>query len=230
MIFNVYRYNPSEESGPSLKRYEVDPSEIKGIMLLDALEHLKLREPSLAFRRSCGAGVCGSDGMNINGRNGLACMTRLSDLPNEVTLRPLPSMPVIRDLAVDLSGFYNQFESIKPYLHAKPPTSGKEHSMSIGQEQAMDGLTDCILCACCSSMCPSYWWNPTQFVGPAGLLWACRFVMDSRDMAREQRLRELDDLYRLYRCRSIMNCVSVCPKGLDPALAIEKLRCEISSL
>lgn len=224
MIFEIYRYQGDSESSPSYARYEVDIKDIRGIMLLDALEHIKVLDSSLAFRRSCGSGVCGSDGMNINGKNGLACMTRLSDLPNKVIIRPLPSMPVIKDLVVDLSGFYKQFESVQPYLNPKKSLGEKEHLVSIAEDEEISGLLDCILCACCTSMCPSYWWNPSRFVGPAGLLWACRFIMDSRDMSTEDRLESLDDLYRLYRCRSIMNCVAVCPKGLNPNEAISKIR------
>ena len=229
MIFHIYRYNPATDTQPYWERYEVDRKEINGVMLLNALEHLKLSDPTLAFRRSCGAGVCGSDGMNINGTNGLACMTPLASLSDEVTINPLPGMPVIRDLVVDLSGFYKQFHSIKPYVEAGK-CGEREQKVLPMEAEALEGVVDCILCACCSAMCPSYWWNPSKFVGPAGLLWACRFVLDQRDMLREERLRELDDLYRLYRCRSIMNCVAVCPKGLNPNAAITTLRTMIREL
>ena len=223
MIFHIYRYNPEVDTEPYYTHHTVNREEIDGVMVLHALEHLKLRDQNFAFRRSCGAGVCGSDGMNINGTNMLACMTPLASLPDEVTIHPLPGMPVVRDLVVDLSGFYEQFHSIKPYLVSNV-ASDKEHTILPEDANKLDGLIECILCACCSSMCPSYWWNPTKFVGPAGLLWACRFVLDSRDMIQASRLAELDDLYRLYRCRSIMNCVAVCPKGLNPNQAIETLR------
>ena len=177
----------------------------------------------MSFRRSCGGGVCGSDGVNINGRNSLACVTAIKDLPEKVTIRPLPGMPVIRDLIVDLEQFYKQYESVKPYLQSSANPE-KEHIQSIEQRDQLDGLYECILCACCSTSCPSFWWNPDKFVGPAGLLTAARFVLDSRDDQTEERLKDLDDLYRLYRCRSIMNCTTVCPKGLDPNAAISSIR------
>lgn len=227
MQVTIYRYNPDCDQKPSYKTYDVDTSKISGIMLLDILEYIKANlDDSLAFRRSCGGGVCGSDGININGRNSLACVTPFKDLPEKVTLRPLPGMPIIRDLIVNLDQFYAQYESVKPYLqsHSSPE---KEHIQSIEQRDQLDGLYECILCACCSSSCPSFWWNPDKFVGPAGLLAAARFVLDSRDDEKESRLKDLDDLYRLYRCRSIMNCTTVCPKGLNPNEAISKIRDEM---
>lgn len=225
MILHIHRYNPEVDKEPYLQKYTIDPQNIPGGMLLHALEYIKSTiDPSLAFRRSCGAGVCGSDGMNIQGTNGLACITPLATLPENTTIYPLPGMPVIRDLVVDLSGFYDQFHSIKPYVEASEHPIERENIMTQQEAQDLDGVIECILCACCSSMCPSYWWNPKRFVGPAGLLWACRFVLDRRDMHRAQRLKDLDDLYRLYRCRSIMNCVAVCPKGLNPNQAIMTLR------
>jgi succinate dehydrogenase / fumarate reductase iron-sulfur subunit len=227
MQVTIYRYNPDCDQKPSYKTYDVDTSKISGIMLLDILEYIKANlDDSLAFRRSCGGGVCGSDGININGRNSLACVTPFKDLPEKVTLRPLPGMPIIRDLIVNLDQFYAQYESVKPYLqsHSHPE---KEYIQSIEQRDQLDGLYECILCACCSSSCPSFWWNPDKFVGPAGLLAAARFVLDSRDDEKESRLKDLDDLYRLYRCRSIMNCTTVCPKGLNPNEAISKIRDEM---
>ncbi len=221
---SIYRYNPETDKKPRMQSLEVDSSEVKGIMLLDLLKAAKDHDPTITFRFSCGAGICGSDGMNINGRNGLACMTQLKTLGDKIILRPLPGMPVIRDLLVDMNLFYRQYHSIKPYLQAEPPKDGKEHKQSISQRRQLDGLYECILCACCSTACPSWWWNPDKFVGPAGLLWACRFIVDSRDMKESERLEDLEGLYRLYRCRGIMNCASVCPKGLNPSAAIASVR------
>lgn len=220
----IQRFDPAHDKKPYLKHYEVDLSEVSGVMLLDALEHLKSQDPSLAFRRSCGGGVCGSDGMNINGKNGLACVTQLADLPEKVVLRPLPSMPIIRDLIVDLTRFYKQYESVKPWLVGQPDADDKEQLQSPAQRAELDGLYECILCACCTTSCPSYWWNPEKFAGPAALLWACRFIMDSRDVTKADRLAALEGLYALYRCRSIMNCTNVCPKSLNPAESIAKVR------
>ena len=222
--FSIYRYNPDADKKPRMQTYEIPREQINGIMLLDALEALKVQDDSLSFRRSCGGGVCGSDGMNINGKNGLACTTPLTSLPSKITLRPLPGMPVIRDLVVDLSQFYKQYESIKPYLQTKNEPADKEYKQSIDERAKLDGLYECILCACCSASCPSFWWNPDKFVGPAGLLWACRFILDSRDVKTAERIKDLEGLYRLYRCRNIMNCTDVCPKGLDPNAAITKIR------
>ena len=228
MQINIYRFNPETDQKPYMKSYNVDPKKIKGIMLLDALEDIKTQDPSLGFRRSCGGGVCGSDGMNINGTNGLACMTTLESLPEKIDIRPLPGFPVIRDLVVDMSNFYKQYEKIKPYLRYKSKLPEKEFIQSSSERKLLDGLYECILCACCSSSCPSYWWNPDKFVGPAGLLWACRFVMDSRDSTTQERLDQLAGLYELYRCRTIMNCATVCPKGLNPGGAIAKLRSKMT--
>ena len=217
----VYRYNPDADSKPYDQSYMIDPKDCGGIMLLDALELIKQHDSSLSFRRSCGGGICGSDGMNINGRNGLACMTPLSSLPQKTVIRPLSGMPVIRDLIVDMSQFMKNYESVKPFLQ---PSSGalpeKEQLQSIDERKLLDGLYECILCACCTSSCPSAWWNPDKFLGPAALLWACRFILDSRDMSQQERLEDLQGLYKLFRCRSIMSCTQVCPKGLNPNKAI----------
>lgn len=221
---SIYRYNPDDDQKPYMKDYQVDTDSFHGLMLLDALEAIKAQDPTLAFRRSCGGGVCGSDGMNINGKNGLACIQTLADLPDRIVLRPLPGFPVIRDLIVDMKQFYKQYESVKPYLQNDEPLPATERLQTPEQQSALDGLYECILCACCSSSCPSYWWNPDKFVGPAGLLWACRFIVDNRDTSTEERLKDLEGLYRLFRCRSIMNCVDVCPKGLNPTKAIGKIR------
>jgi succinate dehydrogenase / fumarate reductase iron-sulfur subunit len=224
----IQRYNPEVDKKPYLQSFNLNPKELDGIMLLDALEFLKTKDPSLSFRRSCGGGVCGSDGMNINGKNGLACVTQISHLPDKVVLRPLPSMPIVRDLIVDLTQFYNQYNSVKPWL-VGDNSSNIENIQSIDERKKLDGLYECILCACCTTSCPSYWWNPDKFAGPAALLWACRFIVDSRDTTKEDRLKALEGLYALYRCRSIMNCTNSCPKGLDPAGAIADIRREVIS-
>ena len=222
MRFRIYRYDPELDGEPYLQELTLDPP---GSMLLDALEALKEeQDPSLTYRRSCREGVCGSDAMNINGRNGLACITPLADLKEPVTLRPLPGQPVIRDLVVDLSGFYAQYRAIAPYLQNDTPTPEHERRQTPAERAELDGLYECILCGCCSAACPSYWWNPDRFLGPAALLQARRFLADSRDTADGSRLDALDDAYKLFRCRSIMNCAEVCPKGLNPTAAIGELR------
>jgi succinate dehydrogenase / fumarate reductase iron-sulfur subunit len=189
-------------------------------MLLAALVRLKAQDESLSFRRSCGEGVCGSDGMNINGRNGLACITPLDDLRQPVVLRPMPGLPVIRDLIVDMTQFFQQYRNVKPYMIFKDPEPEVEFLQSPEDRDKLDGLYECVLCACCSTSCPSFWWNPDRFMGPAALLQAYRFLADSRDQATEERLESLEGPFRLFRCRSIMNCVDVCPKGLNPTRAI----------
>ena len=193
-------------------------------MLLDALLKLKSVDETLSFRRSCREGVCGSDAMNINGKNGLACLTNLNDLPQKIVLRPLPGLPVVRDLICDFTQFFNQYHSIKPYLINDTPPPEKERLQSPEERDELDGLYECILCASCSTSCPSFWWNPDKFVGPAGLLQAYRFIADSRDEATGERLDNLEDPYRLFRCHTIMNCVDVCPKGLNPTKAIGKIK------
>jgi succinate dehydrogenase / fumarate reductase, iron-sulfur subunit len=224
MQFSIYRYDPEIDKKPYMQDYTLTLEAGKDMMLLDALESLKEQDQSLTFRRSCREGVCGSDGMNINGKNGLACVTLLSSLKSPVVLRPLPGFPVIRDLVVDMQPFYRQYEKAQPYLinNTEPPV--QERLQSPEQREKLDGLYECILCACCTSACPSYWWNPDKFLGPAALLWLCRFLVDNRDEAKEQRLAELNDLFSLFRCRTIMNCTSVCPKGLNPAKAIGHIR------
>jgi succinate dehydrogenase / fumarate reductase iron-sulfur subunit len=222
MRFSIYRYNPEADSGPRMQDYELDVHE--GMMLLEVLNLLKEQDESLSFRRSCGEGVCGSDAMNINGRNGLACITPASSLGGHVVLRPLPGRPVIRDLIVDLSQFYKQYRAVKPWLQNDEPEPELERLQTPAQREQLDGLYECILCACCTTACPSFWWNPERFLGPAALLQACRFVADSRDRATEQRLDMLDDAYKLFRCHSIMNCTDVCPKGLNPTQAIGRIK------
>jgi succinate dehydrogenase / fumarate reductase iron-sulfur subunit len=223
MKLSVYRYDPDKDERPYMQDYEV---KLDGgdRMLLDALVKAKVQDDSLSFRRSCREGVCGSDAMNINGKNGLACVTKIADLPGHVTLRPLPGLPVIRDLIVDMTQFFKQYHSIKPYVinHDAPPE--RERLQSPKDREELDGLYECILCACCSTACPSFWWNPDKFVGPAGLLQAYRFIADTRDQATAERLDNLEDPYRLFRCHTIMNCVDVCPKGLNPTRAISKIK------
>lgn len=223
MRFSIYRYNPETDSKPHMQDYELD-IDAGNMMLLDAILLLKAQDETLSVRRSCREGVCGSDAMNINGRNGLACVTPLSGLKQPIELRPLPGLPVVRDLVVDLSQFYKQYRSIKPYLINNEPEPEIERLQSPEDREELDGLYECILCACCSTACPSFWWNPDKFVGPAGLLQAYRFIVDTRDQATNERLDNLEDPYRLFRCHSIMNCVDVCPKGLNPTKAIGKIK------
>jgi succinate dehydrogenase / fumarate reductase iron-sulfur subunit len=221
--FHIYRYDPDADEKPRMQviELEVGPSDR---MLLDVLTRLKAIDPSLSFRRSCREGICGSDAMNINGRNGLACVTNMRSLPNTVILKPLPGLPVIRDLFVDMTGFFKQYHSIKPWLLNDDPPPERERLQSPEARDDLNGLYECILCACCSSACPSFWWNPDKYVGPAGLLQAYRFLVDSRDQASSERLDDLQDPYRLFRCRTILNCTDVCPKGLNPALAIGRIK------
>jgi succinate dehydrogenase / fumarate reductase, iron-sulfur subunit len=222
--FEIYRYDPDKDEKPYMQKLQVtlQPSDR---MLLDALIRIKSEvDDSLSLRRSCREGVCGSDAMNINGKNGLACVTNVRDLKEPIVLRPIPGLPVIRDLIVDMSQFFKQYHSIKPYLINDTPPPEKERLQSPEEREELDGLYECILCACCSTACPSFWWNPDKFVGPAGLLQAYRFIADSRDQATGERLDNLNDPYRLFRCHTIMNCVDVCPKNLNPTLAIGKIK------
>ena len=223
MKFSIYRFNPETDSKPRMQDYEL-PDDCGAIMLLDALLLLKQQDDSLSFRRSCREGVCGSDGMNINGRNGLACILPLHELKQPITLRPLPGLPVIRDLVVDLTQFFNQYRTVKPWLINKDPEPEIERLQTPEERARLDGLYECVLCACCSTACPSFWWNPDRFLGPAALLQASRFLNDSRDQAAGGRLDDLDDPYRLFRCHTIMNCTDVCPKGLNPSQAIGHIR------
>jgi succinate dehydrogenase / fumarate reductase iron-sulfur subunit len=223
MQFRIYRYDPDKDAKPYMQDYDLEP-EPSDRMLLDMLIRIKAQDDSLSLRRSCREGVCGSDAMNINGKNGLACITPLTGLKQPVELRPLPGLPVIRDLIVDMSQFFKQYHSIKPYLANNDPPPEKERLQTPEERTALDGLYECILCACCTTACPSFWWNPDKFVGPAGLLQAYRFLADSRDQATGERLDNLEDPYRLFRCHSIMNCVDVCPKGLNPTAAIGRIK------
>jgi len=226
MLVSVYRYDPAKDAEPYMQDIQVEIPEGKDLMVLDVLELLKEQDPSVAYRRSCREGVCGSDGVNMNGRNGLACVTPISEIApaGKLVVRPLPGLPVIRDLIVDMDQFYRQYEKVEPYLQndEQPPT--QERLQSPEEREKLDGLYECILCACCSTSCPSFWWNPDKFIGPAGLLQAYRFLADSRDTETESRLARLEDPFSVFRCRGIMNCVNVCPKGLNPTRAIGKIR------
>lgn len=229
MKLSVSRYNPERDAKPYMQEYEIELLETDH-MLLDVILRLKQQDETLTFRRSCREGVCGSDAMNINGRNGLACVTPVRALQEPVVLRPLPSFPIIRDLVVDMTNFFKQYHSISPYLVNGEPPPEKERLQSPRERDMLNGAYECILCGCCSSQCPSFWWNPDKFVGPAGLIQAYRFIVDSRDHATEQRLNDLNDAYRLFRCRTIMNCAEVCPKGLEPSHAIEEIRLRMAKL
>ena len=225
LTVSVYRYNPESDREPSMHEVQLDTGG-RDLMVLDVLELLKVQDPSLTFRRSCREGVCGSDGVNMNGKNGLACITPLSSIVrnDRLVIRPLPGLPVIRDLVVDMTMFYRQYEKVKPYLINDEPAPAIERLQSIEERARLDGLYECILCACCSTACPSFWWNPDRFIGPSGLLQAYRFLIDSRDTATGERLAELDDPYSVFRCHGIQNCVAVCPKGLNPTQAIGHIR------
>ncbi|MBI5041668.1 MAG: succinate dehydrogenase iron-sulfur subunit [Gammaproteobacteria bacterium] len=225
MRFSIYRFDPDKDSQPYMQDYVLDEAKIwPGMMLLDALLELKAQDETLSFRRSCQEGVCGSDGMNINGRNGLACITPLASLKTPIELRPMPAQPVIRDLIVDLTQFYTQYRAAKPYLINEDPEPEVERLQSPAEREQLDGLYECILCACCSTSCPSFWWNPDKFLGPAALLQSWRFLADSRDQATDLRLDELEGPFKLFRCHTIMNCVEVCPKGLNPTRAIGRIK------
>ncbi|EGG95591.1 Succinate dehydrogenase iron-sulfur protein [gamma proteobacterium IMCC1989] len=222
----VYRYNPETDQAPHMQMFEIETNG-RDYMVLDILELLKANQDNgLVFRRSCREGVCGSDGMNINGKNGLACITPLSECVKNDTLvlRPLPGLPVIRDLVIDMSQFYAQYRKIEPFLQNDEPVQGIERLQSPEEREKLDGLYECILCACCSTSCPSFWWNPDKFIGPAGLLQSYRFLADSRDNATDKRLDNLRDPFSVFRCHGIQNCVSVCPKGLNPTKAIGHIR------
>ncbi len=223
---SLYRYNPETDEAPYMQDFSVDTGG-RDLMVLDVLELIKSDyDGSVTYRRSCREGVCGSDGLNMNGKNGLACITPLSESikGEKLVIRPLPGLPVIRDLVVDMSLFYAQYEKVQPYLQNPTPAPAIERLQSPEERAQLDGLYECILCACCSTSCPSFWWNPDRFVGPAGLLQAYRFLADSRDTATEDRLASLDDPFSVFRCHGIQNCVNVCPKGLNPTKAIGHIR------
>ena len=225
---NIYRYNPETDKFPYMQKFNFEMPD-RDIMVLELLNSLKESDPTISYRRSCREGVCGSDGMSINGKNGLACITPVSEVAkgNKLELRPLPGLPVVRDLVVDMTEFYAQYEKIKPFLQNDTPPPNQERLQSPSDRDKLDGLYECILCACCSGSCPSYWWNPDKFLGPATLLASYRFVVDSRDKKKEERLDDLQDPYKVFRCRSISNCSYVCPKGLNPTHAIGHLKHEM---
>lgn len=225
--FQVYRWDPDNAGKPNYQSYDVDINSC-GPMMLDVLFKIKdEQDHTLSFRRSCREGICGSCAMNINGTNGLACLTKVERDPAKASrIAPLPHMFVVKDLVVDMSNFYAQYKSIKPYLQKKEEAKvgGGEYPQSKADRNKLDGLYECILCACCSTACPSYWWNEDKYLGPAVLLQAYRWVIDSRDDFTKERLAQLDDAYKLYRCHTIMNCAKVCPKGLNPGKAIAKIK------
>ena len=224
MKFRIYRYNPDIDKKPYMQDFELTEVE-PGMMLLTALLKIKdTMDESLSFRRSCGEGVCGSDGMNINGINGLACITPVASLKQPIEVSPLPGLPVIRDLIVDMDQFYQNYREVKPYLIVNDPMPEVELPQTPQQREKLDGLYECILCACCSTQCPSFWWNPDKYLGPAALLQASRFIEDSRDQATEERLSALEGPFKLFRCHTIMSCVQVCPKGLNPTKAINDIK------
>ncbi|MDZ4141908.1 MAG: succinate dehydrogenase iron-sulfur subunit [Methylotenera sp.] len=223
MKFSIYRYNPDVDKKPYMQDYDIALGD-GDQMLLDALIRIKDLDDSLSLRKSCREGVCGSDSMNINGKNGLACITKLSELQEPVVLRPMPGLPVIRDLVVDMTQFFEHYNSVKPYLVNNDPVPENERLQSPEDRAKLDGLYECILCGACTTSCPSFWWNPETFVGPAGLMQAYRFMVDSRDQALDERLENLEEPDRLYRCHNIMNCVEVCPKKLNPNAAIAKIK------
>lgn len=221
--FQIYRFNPDVDKKPYMQDYSIELND-EDNMLLDGLMRLKEQDDTLTMRKSCREGVCGSDSMNINGKNGLACITKIADLEQPIVLRPMPGLPVIRDLVVDMTQFFDAYNSVKPYLINNDPLPEAERLQSPEDRAKLDGMYECILCGACTTSCPSFWWNPDKFVGPAGLMQANRFIMDSRDQATEERLENLEDPYRLYRCHNIMNCVEVCPKKLNPNAAIANIK------
>ena len=223
--FRIYRFNPEASDAPRIDSYEVDMASC-GPMVLDALIKIKNEiDPTLSFRRSCREGICGSCAMNIDGTNTLACTTACNDVKGEVKIYPLPHMPVVKDLIPDLTNFYAQYAAVKPWLQTRTPAPpDRERLQTPVEQEKIDRPSACILCACCSTSCPSYWWNSDRFLGPAALLAAYRWIIDSRDEARGERLDELEDPFRLYRCHTIMNCTQVCPKDLNPAKAIAEIK------
>ena len=224
-VFRVYRWDPDSGNNPRMDTYEIDLDKC-GPMVLDAIIYIKNElDTTLTFRRSCREGICGSCAMNIGGTNTLACIIAIEDIKGDISIYPLPHMPVIKDLVPDMTNFYAQYASIKPWIQTQsPPPPDRERLQSKDERAELDGLYECILCACCSTSCPSYWWNSDRYLGPATLLQAYRWIADSRDENTGERLDELEDPFRLYRCHTIMNCTSTCPKGLNPAKAIGKIK------
>ena len=224
-VFHVYRWQPDSGKNPSMDTYEIDLGKC-GPMVLDAIIYIKNElDSTLSFRRSCREGICGSCSMNIGGINTLACTMAIEDLSGDINTYPLPHMPVVKDLVPDMTDFYAQYASIKPWMQTQsPPPPDRERLQSKEERAELDGLYECIMCACCSTGCPSYWWSSDRFLGPATLLQAYRWIVDSRDENTGERLDELEDPFRLYRCHTIMNCTNTCPKGLNPAKAIVEIK------
>jgi succinate dehydrogenase / fumarate reductase, iron-sulfur subunit len=224
-VFEIYRWDPDGGANPRIDRFEIDLDDC-GPMVLDAIIKIKNEvDPTLTFRRSCREGICGSCSMNIDGTNTLACTKPIADIKGTVKVFPLPHLPVVKDLVPDMSHFYAQYASIKPWLRqSEPPPENRERLQSHENREKLDGLYECILCACCTTSCPSYWWNGDRYLGPATLLQAYRWLADSRDGAKDERLEQLDDAFKLYRCHTILNCTAACPKGLNPALAIAEIK------
>lgn len=227
--FSAYRWNPDDEANPRMDNYKIDPADC-GPMVLDALIHIKDNiDSTLTFRRSCREGICGSCAMNIDGTNTLACTKAIDDVKGDVKITPLPHMPVVKDLVPDLNHAYAQYASIEPWLKSETPAPNRERLQTAEDATILNGAdghgpAGCILCFCCSTSCPSYWWNGDKFMGPAVLLQAYRWLVDSRDDATGERLDALEDPFKLYRCHTIMNCTNTCPKGLNPALAIAEIK------
>ena len=229
-VINVYRWSGDENTPPQIDRFEIDVKKA-GTMVLDILNQIKAElDPSLTFRKSCREGVCGSCAMNIDGVNTLACQKNIEECSDVINIYPLPHMKVLKDLVVDLKKAFEQFKSIKPWLSKKTPNNKKENYQSIEDRDKLDGMWECVMCFSCSTSCPSYWWNEDKYLGPAVLLQANRWIQDSRDEEKKERLNELDDSFKLYRCHSIMNCTNSCPKGLNPAKAIAEIKNEISNI
>ena len=229
-VINVYRWSGDENTPPQIDRFEIDVKKA-GTMVLDILNQIKAElDPSLTFRKSCREGVCGSCAMNIDGVNTLACQKNIEECSDVINIYPLPHMKVLKDLVVDLKKAFEQFKSIKPWLNKKTPNNKKENYQSIEDRDKLDGMWECVMCFSCSTSCPSYWWNEDKYLGPAVLLQANRWIQDSRDEEKKERLNELDDSFKLYRCHSIMNCTNSCPKGLNPAKAIAEIKNEISKI
>ena len=230
---SLYRFNPEKDERPFMADYEVEYPVTGNMMVIDAIRQAQEKDSTVTFRRSCAQGVCGSDGVNMNGKNGLACITPVSDVitRGRLEVRPLPGLPVNKDLIVDMKPFYEQYEKVKPFLDNEDEvTTGHERLQSPDDRDKLDGLYECVLCACCSTSCPSFWWNPDKFVGPAALLQAYRFITDTRDTQKKHRLKKLNDAFSVYRCHGIMNCTSVCPKGLNPSKAINEIKKELRKI
>ena len=230
---SLYRFNPEKDERPFMADYEVEYPVTGNMMVIDAIRQAQEKDSTVTFRRSCAQGVCGSDGVNMNGKNGLACITPVADVitRGRLEVRPLPGLPVIKDLIVDMKPFYEQYEKVKPFLDNEDEvTTGHERLQSPDDRDKLDGLYECVLCACCSTSCPSFWWNPDKFVGPAALLQAYRFIADTRDTQKKHRLKKLNDAFSVYRCHGIMNCTSVCPKGLNPSKAINEIKKELRKI